>query len=288
MKWYWRAARIPVLAYLGCLGFLFFAQAGFIFPGRATQGKPDAEIKTRTDAELLTLTTSSGDTIKALYGAALSADGKPAADAAQRPTLLFFYGNAMCLNHSRSLHSDFRRLGFNVMIPEYVGYGISSGAASELGCYETADAAYDYLLSHGVVAKKLVIAGWSLGGAVAIDLGSRKPAAGVAAFSTFTRLAAMGHVAFPFYPTPFVAMILRHRFESLSKIPAISCPLLIGHSRGDRIIPFFMSDELAAAARSSVTRLSLDKPDHDAFFVGGGAKVTTAISEFVERVTRSK
>jgi uncharacterized protein len=285
MKWQWRLLRILLLSYFGGLVFLYFAQAGFIFPGRATQGKPESEITVRTDAELVTLTSSSGQTIKALFGKALRPNGTPLENAPSRPTILFFYGNAMCLDQMRGQHSEFRRMGFNVLIPEYIGFGLSSGSASERACYETADAAFTHLQNRSDIdPAKIVAAGWSLGGAVAIDLASKKPVAGLAAFSTFTRIAAMGNVAFPFYPTPVVNLIVTHRFESVKKIPAITCPILIGHSRGDSIIPFYMADQLADAAKSPVTRVSIDKPDHNDFFGGGGARVSGAITEFIENI----
>ena len=52
----------------------------------------------------------------------------------------------MCLNDTAELEFDrFRRLGLNVLIPEYVGYGMSGGKPSEAGCRDTADAAYEHL-----------------------------------------------------------------------------------------------------------------------------------------------
>ena len=47
----------------------------------------------------------------------------------------------MCLNDPPIEFDQFRRLGLNVLIPEYVGYGMSGGKPSETGCRETADAA---------------------------------------------------------------------------------------------------------------------------------------------------
>ena len=52
----------------------------------------------------------------------------------------------MCLNFARDEFERFRRLGVNVLIPEYVGYGMSGGKPSERGCRGTADAAYEYLV----------------------------------------------------------------------------------------------------------------------------------------------
>ena len=126
---------------------MFFSlQSRIIFPGASSQGQPFAEIHPRRGTELITLKTKSGERVVALYGAALLSDGRPDPSAAMRRTMIFFYGNAMCLNYSDSQLEQFRRLGMNVLIPEYVGYGMSSGRASKSGCQATALAAYDYLV----------------------------------------------------------------------------------------------------------------------------------------------
>lgn len=287
LAWYWRVLRILALAYVGTLVFLYFAQRPLIFQGSSTQGK--AALKAPADAELIELQTASGEKIVALFGAALTPAGQPHPQAAQRPTLLFFYGNAMCLREARTEIYEFRRMGANVLVPEYVGYGMSSGSASEAGCCETADAAYAHLLARkDIDGSKIFASGWSLGGAVAIDLASRKPLAGLAAFSTFTRMADMGNATYPFLPSFAIAAILKHPFESERKTAGVKCPILLGHSRGDKIIPFAMSERLAAAATAPVTRLIVEKPDHDGFFSGGGETVTRGISEFVEKIAKRR
>ena len=53
----------------------------------------------------------------------------------------------MCLAASKPEFDRFRRLGLNVIVPDYIGYGMSEGHPSEKGCTATADAAYDYLVS---------------------------------------------------------------------------------------------------------------------------------------------
>ena len=149
----------------------------------------------------MTLTTSRGDRVVAIFGKALHSDGSPRPDASSCSTLLYFYGNGMCLRDSLERFEEFRRLGANVMIPDYVGYGMSGGEAGELGCRETAEAAFAHLQSRPDVDRgRVVVVGWSLGGAVAIDLASRHPVAGLATFCTFTRMADMARRLVPFLP----------------------------------------------------------------------------------------
>src|SRR5262249_28173683 len=94
----WRVARIPLLIYLGLLIVLTRFQSQMIFPGQATQGRPEARVQPPPGAELVTLTTPGGDRVVALFGPALTETGQHTRpDAASRPTALYFYGNGMCL-----------------------------------------------------------------------------------------------------------------------------------------------------------------------------------------------
>ncbi len=274
-----RIARLLAILYLGIATVMFSIQARIIFPGHETQGQPLAEVRPRRGTDLVRMQTPAGTPIVALYGPALTADGRPDPLAPGRPTLLYFYGNGMCLNLAGDEFERFRRLGLNVMIPEYVGYGMSAGKPSERGCQDTADAAYGYLIrTHGLKPDRIVVGGWSLGAAVAIDLASRRPAGGLVAFSAFTSGVDMAHRLLPFLPA---SLLLRHRFDSIRKIGGITCPILIGHGRQDRIVPFEMGERLARTARAPVSTLWIDEADHNDFFDVAGRRVDQALLRFI-------
>jgi len=280
-----RGVRITSLVYLGMVTVLFSLQSRIIFPGADTKGQPYAEVRARPGTELVHLETKNGDRIVALYGPSISPDGRPDPLALDRPTMIFFYGNAMCLNYASEQLEELRRLGVNVLIPEYVGYGMSSGSASEKGCQATALAVYDYLITtRKVDPQKVISAGWSLGGAVAIDLASQKQVGGLIAFSSFTSGVEMGRRMLPFVP---VSLLLRHRFDSVRKIATVKCPTLIGHGRWDRTIPFDMGQELAAKAGGPVTTLWIEGAGHNDFFDVGDKKIDQAIAQFSEALAQA-
>lgn len=273
--------RIPLIAIVGLTALLYSFQTRLIFPGQATQGLPEAEVVAGPDAELVRLETAGGDRVVALFGAALGPDGRPRPDAATRPTLLFFNGNGTCLKAAADQFALFRRAGANVLIPDYVGYGMSGGVASEAGCSATADAAFAHLRARkDVDPRRIVAGGWSLGAAVAIDLAAREPVAGVVALSGFTSMVDMARRNFPYLPA---RLLLRHRFASESKLRRVSCPILIGHGRDDALIPFAMAGRLAAAANGPVTRFAVDHAGHNDFFLIGEDQIADELRRFLDQ-----
>lgn len=200
--------------------------------------------------------------------------------------MLFFYGNGECLNYDLDRFDQLRRLGVNVMIPEYVGYGLSTGKAGEAGCTATADAAYLFLTTQkGVQPKRLMVVGWSLGGAVAIDLASRKPVGGLAAFSTFTSMVEMGHRQLPWLP---VSVLLRHRFENERKLRQVACPVLLGHGDQDRRVPYEMCARLASAVKGPVRQFSVKGAGHNNFFGGEKGQVFNELRRFIRELDRQE
>ena len=128
------------------------------------------------------------------------------------PTIIYFYGNGACMAYSTDVFEHFRRLGANVIIPDFEGYGMSGGKPSEAGCYAAADVAYKYLLSRDDVDSKYIVAiGWSLGAAVAIDLASRRHVAGLVTVSAFTSLRDMAQQFISWLP---MSLILKYRFDN--------------------------------------------------------------------------
>ena len=269
---------------------LALLQTQLIFPGSASQGTREAVVDpARLDAELVTLTTPAGEKVVAIFGRALDATGRPRADSSTRPTLLHFYGNGMCMADSEIEFTHFRRRGFNVMVPDYLGYGMSGGKPSEAGVYATADACFDELKRRGargeIDARKIVPSGWSLGGGAAFYLAAtRAEVPCVVTVSAFTSVDELARRLFPYLPT---GMILQHHFHNEQKLRTLAPPrpIFLGHGTRDGIIPFEMSQKLADAAAangSKVVKYDVVDGDHNDVFDVGGTGLLDAITQFVE------
>lgn len=270
---------------LACLGVF---QRFFVFgAAKSRQGA----LHTPSRAQRLWLRTASGVPFNALYGEAFRADGLPDPSYARRPTLLFFTGKSASLASQAGLFQSLRRLDVNVLMPEYVGFGQSGGQESETGCFATARASYQFLRTQpDIDQKRLVIAGYSLGSGVAVDLAAhelqaKQPVAGLALFAAYTSMADMGHQEYPIYPAWLLRLILKYPFASDAKMPQITCPVLLVHSRADRLIPYAMSDKLTALANGPVTRITVTHAGHAEYFSPLETTVFPALKRFTEKIS---
>lgn len=265
------------VGYLAQLLLLYLCQDAVLFPGAGTRGR--AKVAAGNGLELAYVPAGAGEKVALLFAPALKSNGAPDARAATRPTLAYFYGNGTCLKTSRPQIERMRRYGANVLAAEYVGYGMSTGKPSEAGCYATADAAYEYLLARpDVDPRRIVAAGGSLGGAVAIDLASRRPVAGLATFMTFTRLGDVAQSLFPWLPA---APLLHSRFDSVDKIRRVDCPILLVHGTRDLMVPHAMQARLASAASAPVTQVVVPEASHNDLFEIGEDAIAKAFREFL-------
>ena len=284
-----RLSLILALLYILPLVGLGLFQRFLVFNAQASRIRT-AEFGTQVPpgAHAVRLQTAAGDSVVAYFGHALSADGRPDSDYARRPTLLFFTGKGSAIAPERGLFQSLRRLDVNVLMPDYVGFGQSGGQESETGCFATARASYTFLRAQpDLDQKRLVIAGYSLGSGVAVDLaahelGAKQPVAGLALFAAYTSMADMGHQEYPIYPAWLLRLILRYPFASDAKMSQITCPVLLVHSRADKLIPYAMSDRLTALASGSVTRLTITHAGHAEYFSPRETVVLPALKRFLE------
>ena len=178
-------------------------------------------------------------------------------------TVLFFHGNGGNISHRGDSIYIFHKLKLNVLIIDYPGYGDSDGSPSESGLYQSADAAWQYLISDKKVnPEKIIIFGRSMGGAVAVDLASRVKAGGLILESTFSSVRDFVDIAFPILSN---FLYLRYSFDSLAKIAKVNYPVLMIHSPDDAVIPFELGVKLFQGVTSKKDFLQIKGGHNDGF-----------------------
>ena len=194
--------------------------------------------------------------------------------------LIICHGNAGNLSEfDRPVHyAGLRRLGLSLLAFDYRGYGESDGVPTEAGLYKDADAAYRYVREElAVPPERIILFGHSLGSAVAVDLASRVPSAGVILEGALTSVIQRGQELYPYIPVRWIG---RSRFSSIEKIGRVTAPKLFLHARADDVIPLSHGRTLYEAASPPKTFVELRGGHGDAFELDS-ASYFGAIQHFV-------
>ncbi len=196
-------------------------------------------------------------------------------------TVIVFNGNAGNRAMRAPLAASLATRGIATLLTDYRGYGGNGGSPSEDGLARDARAARAYLTTRrDVETARIIYFGESLGTAVALNLAIESPPAALILRSPFPSLVAVGRHHYPFLP---VSLLLRDRFECMTRAARLACPLLVIAGDRDGIIPIDMSEELFAAAPGPKTFVRIAGADHndDALLTGG--EMVEAIMTFLDR-----
>ncbi|HUO05715.1 MAG TPA: alpha/beta fold hydrolase [Candidatus Binataceae bacterium] len=233
-----RLARLTVIAALTAYGGLFAMQRQMLYPGhthRIPMGKPeDYQLKDFSEVHL-----STDDGVRIMGWVHPPAKGMP--------VILFFHGNGEQISNRAELFRQFADDGYGVFALEYRGYGNSDGSPSEEGLYSDARAAC-HLLKNSYPDSGIIAFGESLGSGIAVEMAKEFPVTGLVLESAYTSIPNRASEIFWFMPG--VQLLARDRFDSISKIGEIHCPILILHGDLDTIIPIAHGEKLSAAATS--------------------------------------
>ncbi len=151
-----------------------------------------------------------------------------------KSTVIFLHGNAGNIGDRLGKIDLFHRMGLNILIIDYRGYGKSGGHPTEKGVYKDALAAYDYLQKRDDTKGQNIIGyGVSLGGAIAIDLASKRDLICLMVDSTFSSAVDIAKRIYPFVPS----FLIKTKLDSIIKIKNLTIPKLFIHSVDDRTIP---------------------------------------------------
>lgn len=193
--------------------------------------------------------------------------------------LLLLHGNGGNLSHRFDYYQTWLELGVNVFAFDYRGYGRSEGRPGEPGTYLDAQAAYQWLRQKGFAAPNIIALGKSLGGGVASELALREPLGGLILQSTFTSIPDIGAELFPWLPVRWMSTI---KYETHRKLPLIKVPLLIMHSRSDRLIRFHHAEKNLAAANEPKMLWEI-VGEHNTALDAGRARYLEGLEQYLTR-----
>lgn len=199
------------------------------------------------------------------------------AQQADAPVLLYLHGNRGNMSANLARVKRLYAMGVSLFLIDYRGYGLSEGPfPSEQRVYDDAETAWNYLVQQrNIPPEQIYVFGHSLGGAIAIELATRKPEIPKLVIEgSFTSILDMATYNRTFRWLP-VQWLLNQRFQSKEKLSTINASILFIHGMADPVVPAEMSQQLYEAAQG----------DKELWLVEGGSHrdVATVVDEAYEK-----
>ena len=256
---------VPTVGLLVIAFMLYrFEHSQVYHPTRDAESTPD---DVGRPAEEIWLNTSDGLRLHAWFFAAEKASPRA------RFVMLFCHGNGGNLTSRPGYYRAILETGVSLLTFDYRGYGRSDGQPSEAGTYTDAATAYQWLRTRGFAPEHILVWGESLGGGIASQLAATERVGGLVLQSTFTSIPDIGAELFPWLP---VKLISRIKYDTLSRLPEIPCPVVVMHSRADTTIGFHHGERNFAVAREPKAFVEIGGDHNDALLANRTAYVAGA------------
>jgi len=245
---------LSLIVWLTTVGVLVLQEKRVIFqPSRLLRAEPS---DFKLQADVLRVATGDGMVLHGWWINRLS-----------ETVVIWYHGNAGNIADRLDNARWFvDRFNVAVVLVDYRGYGQSTGTPSEAGLYLDGLAIYDEVRRRGVGDKDVVLFGRSLGAAVAIEVARERSARALVLEAAFSSVPALARSHYWFVPRAAV----RTRMDNMSKISALSLPIMILHGDRDAIVPLDHARQLQEVAGDSVRLHIIAGAGHnDTYLVGG-------------------
>lgn len=220
---------LPALAWAAGTALLWWRQEGLLFHPQPLPA--DARLATEPDVH---------EAVVEVPGARLSV--LELRLAAPRGVVFFLHGNAGNLQSWFTDTDVYRRAGYDLVMPDYRGYGKSTGRIdSEAQLHADVMAVWRHVAPR-YAGKRVVIVGRSLGTGLAAELAATVQPDLTVLVSPFASIAGLARDYYPWLPP----QVVRYPLRTDRAVTRIRGPLLLVHGERDDIIPFAESIKLQA------------------------------------------
>ena len=200
------------------------------------------------------------------------------------PTILIFHGNAGNITHRDIFLQGFNRLGYSVLLVDYHGYGKSEGSPSEKNLYLDGEASLKWLSEKKqIIPAQIILFAKSLGSGVAVELATKNTFKGLILETPFSSIPSVARSHFPYNCFPVEYMTI-DKFDNISKMEKIKCPILFIHGTRDTIIDKKESEKLFAKGTMPKEIYLVEGADHNNIQDVAFPKYWDKISDWISRL----
>lgn len=221
-------------------------QNRILYPGAfdedEVEGRPDVSAQ---GGEWLLRPVQEGGEVEALFYAARGVE-----PGGRAPLVVYLHGNGGRAEWTGEQLKVWRELGYHVLVPEYRGYGRSVGEPGAQAIAEDVMWFMDEVSRQreDVDSTRVILHGYSLGGAVAGEVARHRKPWMMVLRSTFSSMKSMAN------RNGYPGFLARDKYDTAEIIEKGDFPVLVTHGTRDRVIPRGESRKLAKAGGERVTR----------------------------------
>jgi pimeloyl-ACP methyl ester carboxylesterase len=173
--------------------------------------------------------------------------------------VIYLKGNSKSLKGWGKFAVDFTRLGYDVLMVDYRGFGKSTGRRSEESIKEDLQYVYDRVREQ-VDEKYIIIYGRSLGSGFAAKIASINHPRMLVLESPYYSLAKVTKRYIPFM---VVTLFIKFPIRTYKWLKYVDCPIKILHGTNDQLIPFNTAVSLSKVSPENTRLYSVIGAGHN-------------------------
>jgi len=180
-------------------------------------------------------------------------------DSLRKGIVLYFHGNRENINHYAEFSTNFTRNGYEVWMPDYPGFGKSTGKFTEQIMYDEALQVYK-LARTKYKPGQIIIYGKSVGNGIAAQLASVRDCKRLILETPYYSLTSLTRILFWMYPVDKLLHFKLPVHEYLNKVTA---PISIFHGTDDGVIPYRNANRLKEVLKPGDEFITIEGGTHN-------------------------
>jgi hypothetical protein len=183
----------------------------------------------------------------------------PDTSVAARGLLIYFHGNQKNITRYAPFAANFTRSGYEVWMPDYPGFGKSTGELTEKKMYRMAEQLYR-LAEPRFGASRILVYGRSMGSGTAAYLASVKPVKALVLETPYCSIPELVSDYVPFYPC---RLLLRYEFPVRNFLSETDCPVTIFQGTDDWVVRHAHARRLEKSLKAGSRFVSIEGGSHN-------------------------
>ncbi|MDB5199791.1 MAG: alpha/beta fold hydrolase [Chitinophagaceae bacterium] len=180
-------------------------------------------------------------------------------DSVRKGVVLYFHGNMTNINHYAAAADNFTKFGYEVWMPDYPGFGKTTGELTEKKLYDEARLVYK-LAATKFKTDSIIIYGRSFGSGIASELATMVDCRRLILETPYYSIPALFSYYAPVYPTSFMS---KFKLPVNDYLKEVKVPVTILHGTDDEIIPYSITKKLRESLKPTDEFVTIQKGKHN-------------------------